>query len=118
MKIRTQLIAGTVIFALLLIIISGLIFSTNQQLDKLMAQEDLANRITLEVSELGYLSNDYILYREPLQADRWNAKFTSVSTDIAHLDLSAPDGGFPDPENPVHPVYPCEFLPCFQCVPW
>ncbi len=91
MKIRTQLIAGTVIFALLLIIISGLIFSTNQQLDKLMAQEDLANRITLDVSELGYLSNDYILYREPLQADRWNAKFTSVSTDIAHLDLSASD---------------------------
>lgn len=91
MKIRTQLIVGFVIFALLLIIISSLVVSTNQQADELMQQEGTANNIALEVGELGYLSNDYILYREPQQAERWNAKFDSIAGDIAGLFVKLPE---------------------------
>jgi PAS domain S-box-containing protein len=91
MKIRTQLIAGILIFAVLLIVLSGFIVSTNQQLDKLMLQEDLVNSIALEVGELGYLSNDYILYREPLQEERWNTKYAAISADIARISVDNPE---------------------------
>ena len=69
MKIRTLLIASVVTFSILLLIISGLVIVTNQQIGKLVNQEATANTIALEVGELGYLSNDYILFREPQQAD-------------------------------------------------
>ncbi len=91
MKIRTQLIAGIVVFAFLLVIISGFIISTNQQLDRLMAQEDIANSIALKTGELGYLSNDYILYREARQAERWNAKYDSIAEEISRLDTDQPE---------------------------
>jgi len=91
MKFRTQLIAGFVIFALLLGIISGFVIVTDQQVNKLAAQEAIASNIALEVGELGYLSNDYILYREPQQAGRWNAKFTSISEEIGSLSVDPPE---------------------------
>ncbi len=91
MKIRTQLIAGLVTFALLLVIISGLVITTNQQAEHLVEQERIANSIALEVGELGYLSNDYILHREPPQAERWNAKFSSISDHIAGLSVDRPE---------------------------
>ena len=91
MKIRTQLIAGFAVFALLLAIISGLVITTNQQAENLISQEEIANTIALDVGELGYLSNDYILYREPQQVDRWNAKYASVSGNIASLSVDQPE---------------------------
>ena len=91
MKIRTQLIAGIVIFALLLAIISGFVIATNQQVEHIIDEEELANKIALEIGELGYLSNDYILYREPQQAERWNTKFASISEDIASLSPGQPE---------------------------
>ena len=91
MKLRTQLIAGIVLFAVLLAIVSSFVILTNQQVERLTVQEETANNIALEVGELGYLSNDYILYREPQQADRWNAKFAVISGDIANLSVDQPD---------------------------
>ena len=91
MKIRTQLIAGIVIFAILLAIISGFVIATNQQVEHIIDEEELANKIALEIGELGYLSNDYILYREPQQAERWNIKFTTISKDIASLSPGRPE---------------------------
>ncbi len=91
MKIRTLLIASVVTFSILLLIISGLVIVTNQQIGKLVEQEATANTIALEVGELGYLSNDYILFREPQQADRWNTKYASISDDIASLSVDQPE---------------------------
>jgi PAS domain S-box-containing protein len=91
MKIRTQFIAGIVVFAILLAIIFGLVLITNQQVEKLFDQETMAQGIALEVGELGYLSNDYILYREPQQADRWNTKYASISARIARLSVDQPE---------------------------
>ncbi|HXX54699.1 MAG TPA: PAS domain S-box protein [Methanoregula sp.] len=91
MKIRTQLIAGIVIFALLIVVISGLVIVTNQQVDRLAVQEHTANTIALDVGELGYLSNDYILYREPQQAERWDAKSASIAGEIANLSADQPE---------------------------
>ena len=91
MKIRTLLITSIVTFSILLMIISGLVVVTNQQIGKLVDQEVRANTIALEVGELGYLSNDFILYREPQQEERWNTKFSSISVDITHLSVDQPE---------------------------
>jgi len=91
MKIRTQLIASIVVFAVLLAIISGLVIATNQQVEQLIDQEEIANSIAIEAGELGYLSNDYILYREPQQAERWYAKFDSISSHVSSLSVDQPE---------------------------
>ena len=57
MKLRTQLIAAIVVFVILLVFLSGFVISTNQQVDSLSRQQDIANSIAIETGELGYLSN-------------------------------------------------------------
>jgi len=91
MKIRTQLIISMVFFAAALAIISASVVSTNQQVDRLSKQEELAKNIELEVGELGYLSNDYLLYRESQQIDRWVSKYSSIFADASNLTVERPD---------------------------
>ena len=91
MKLRTQLIAAIVVFVVLLVFLSGFIISTNQQVDSLSRQQEIANNIAIETGELGYLANDYILHREPQEADRWNAKYASISDNIARLSVDQPE---------------------------
>ena len=91
MKLRTQLIAAIVVFVILLVFLSGFVISTNQQVDSLSRQQDIANSIAIETGELGYLSNDYILHREPQLADRWNAKYESIAGNIGRLSVDKPE---------------------------
>ncbi len=91
MKIRTQLIISMVFFGVALAIISASVISTNQQVDRLVEQEELAKNIELEVGELGYLSNDYLLYRERQQIDRWESKYSSIFADVSNLTVEQPD---------------------------
>ena len=51
MKIRNLLIVSVVTFSIVLLIISGLVIVTNQQIGKLVNQEATANTIALEVGE-------------------------------------------------------------------
>jgi PAS domain S-box-containing protein len=91
MKFRTQLIISMVFFGLTLAIISASVISTNQQVERLNKQEELAKNIELNVGELSYLSNDYLLYHESQQIDRWEAKFSSISDDISNLTVDRPE---------------------------
>ncbi len=91
MKLRTQLIISMAFFGIALLIISASFISTNHQVDRLNKQEALATNIELKANELGYLSNDYLLYRESQQLDRWNSKYSSLSDDIANLSVDTPD---------------------------
>ncbi len=91
MKIRTQLIISTVFFAIALAIISASVISTNQQVERLNKQEELAKNIEIKVGELSYLSNDYLLYHENQQIDRWESKYSSISDDISNLTVSSPE---------------------------
>jgi len=70
LKLRTQLITAIVVFVVLLVFLSGFIISTEQQVDSLSRQQEIANNIAIETGELGYLANDYILHRESHEADR------------------------------------------------
>ena len=91
MKIRTQLIISMVFFAVALAIISASVISTNQQVERLNKQEELAKNIELKVGELSYLSNDYLLYHESQQIDRWESKYSSFSEDASNLTVDGSD---------------------------
>ena len=87
MKFRTQLIISIFFFAVALAIISVSVIATNQQVERLNSREELAKNIELKIGELGYLSNDYLLYHEDQQIDRWKSKFSSVSEEISNLTV-------------------------------
>ncbi|VVB64131.1 Methanogenesis regulatory histidine kinase FilI [uncultured archaeon] len=91
MKIRTQLIISMVFFAVALAIISASVITTNHQVEALNKQEELAKNIELKVGELSYLSNDYLLYHESQQIDRWEAKYSSFSEDASNLTVDGSD---------------------------
>ncbi len=91
MKIRTQLIISMIFFAVTLAIISASVISTNQQADRLSQQEELAKNTELQVGELGYLTNDYLLYRESQQIYRWESKYSSILDDVSNLTVDQPD---------------------------
>jgi PAS domain S-box-containing protein len=91
MKIRTQLFAGLFVIGILSVIIFALMITTNQQVEQLVDQANIADDITLGIGELGYLSNDYILYGEPQQIERWQTKYASVSELIAGLAVDQPE---------------------------
>jgi signal transduction histidine kinase len=91
MKIRSQLIGSIVFFGIALLIITASVISSNQHIDQVGRQEDLVKNVELKTNELGYLTNDYLLYRESPQLDRWELKYTSLSDDLANLTVDAAD---------------------------
>ncbi len=74
-----------VFFGIALAIISASVVITNQQVERLNKQEELARNIELEIGELNYISNNYLLYHESQQTDRWESKYSSISADISNL---------------------------------
>ena len=91
MKIRTQLIISMVFFVIALLIISASVIITNQQVEQLNKQQEIVKNVELKAGDLSYLSNDYLLYRERQQIDRWNSKYSSFSSDISNLRTDNPD---------------------------
>jgi PAS domain S-box-containing protein len=85
MKIRTQYFTTMMLFGIMLIIIAASLFVTNQNVERLNKNEDIADHIERDARELSYLSNDYLLYRESHQRTRWEAKFASLSVHLSNL---------------------------------
>ena len=79
MRIRTQFIITMLLFGIILVIIAASAIITHQQLEKASQQENLAANIAQGASELSYLSNDYLIYRESQQLKRWQSRFASFS---------------------------------------
>jgi PAS domain S-box-containing protein len=91
MKIRTTLLLSLGIFALILVIIFASVISTSQQVNRLNEQEQIASSVEKGANDLGFLSNEYLLYREDLQRDRWNAKYNAISDLLAGLSPDQPE---------------------------
>ncbi len=91
MKIRTQFIVTMLLFGIVLVVISVSAIITNRQVESVYKQERIAFSIAQGASELSYLANDYMIYQENQQLDRWNARFTSFSNDVARLQSSNPE---------------------------
>jgi signal transduction histidine kinase len=91
MKIRTQFIITLSLFGLLLVAIAGSLVNTNQKVERLNKQEEIAKSIEHIARELSYLSNDYLLHNESQQRARWEAKYSSLSENLENLVPNTPE---------------------------
>ncbi len=91
MRIRTQFIITMLLFGILVVIIATSAIITNQQIEKASEQEKIASSIAQGASELSYLSNDYLIYRESQQLKRWQSGFASFSNQVASLNVDKPE---------------------------
>ncbi|MBI4765086.1 MAG: HAMP domain-containing protein [Deltaproteobacteria bacterium] len=91
MKIRTQFIITMLLFGMILVIIAVSAINTSLQVEKASRQERIAAGIAQGASELSYLANDYLIYRESQQLSRWQSRFASFSNSVASLNLDKPE---------------------------
>ncbi|MBI2857691.1 MAG: HAMP domain-containing protein, partial [Chloroflexi bacterium] len=88
MRIRAQFIFTMLVFGVILAAISASALLTNAEIERASSQEKVAASIARAASELSYLSNDYVIYRESQQLSRWQSRFASFTADIARLQPS------------------------------
>jgi len=91
LRIRTQVIVTMLLFGIVLVIVALSAIITNQQAERADDQEKIAGNIAEGANELGYLSNDYLIYGESQQFRRWQSKFTLVSRQVAGLRVDSPE---------------------------
>ena len=91
MRIKTQLMITAAVFGMILIAIAAVTIIADQHGREASEQEKIAVSITQKASELSYLANDYVIYRETQQLERWQSKFASFSDDVSRLDVEDPE---------------------------
>jgi signal transduction histidine kinase/HAMP domain-containing protein len=91
LRIRTQFIVSMVVFGVVLAAISASAVITSRQVTKASEQDAIAHDIALGASELSYLANDYVIYRESQQLDRWQTRFARFSADVSSLQAERPE---------------------------
>lgn len=64
---------------------------TNEQVEQIINQEQIAENIQTGASNLGYLSNDYFLYQESSKLALWQSEFSTLSTDLSNLNPTSPE---------------------------
>jgi PAS domain S-box-containing protein len=79
------------LFGIILVILAVSAIITHQELEKASEQERICANIAQGASELSYLSNDYLIYRESQQLKRWESRFASLSNQVASLNVGKPD---------------------------
>ncbi len=85
MRIRTQFFVGMALFGIIMAVILASVVITNRELKNIDKQEGVAASVSEGAIELGYLSNDYVVYRESHQLDRWETRFASFSAEVDGL---------------------------------
>ena len=91
MRIKTQFIITMLLFGVILAAISTSAIITNQRVESASEQENVTASIAQGASELSYLANDYVIYRESQQLERWQTRFTSFSSEVAKLNVNVPE---------------------------
>ncbi len=91
MKLKSQLMISIIIFAIILIIVSGSIIVTDQELTQISNNEKIANTLNTGASSLAYISNDYFLYQQNDQLTLWQTQFSSLTEDLSKLNSSVPE---------------------------
>ena len=72
-------------FGALLVIAAALTIVTSRQAQEMRVQVRVANDIARGAGELVYLAEDYLIYRESRQLERWSVKFGMVSAQVSGL---------------------------------
>ncbi|MDD5169934.1 MAG: PAS domain S-box protein, partial [Syntrophales bacterium] len=91
MRLRTQFIISMLLFGTILVITATSAIITNQQVEKVTEQERRAVDIARGAVDLGYLSNDYLIYRESQQLERWQKRFSSFAEQVSGLMVGKPE---------------------------
>jgi len=79
------------LFGMILAVLAASAIITHQKLEKTTQHEDLAANIAQGASELSYLSNDSLIYREGQQLSRWQSRFASLSNQVTSLNVEKPE---------------------------
>ncbi len=91
MKIKTQFIITMILFGVILVVLAVSAIITSQHIESAKEQENIASSVAQAASELSYLSNDYLIYRESQQLTRWQSRFASFSSQVASLIVDKPE---------------------------
>ncbi len=91
MKLKTQFVLSIILFGVTVFLIGVAVVYANLESGRLNRQREVAGRIERGMSELSYLSNDYLLYEEEQQRTRWEAKWLSVSKDLSAIEAETPE---------------------------
>lgn len=91
MKIRIQFILTIFITGIILIIITASVIIANQKMAEINKQVEIASSIQQHANDLGYLANDYLLYKEKQQLSRWESRFLLLSSELASLKPETPE---------------------------
>jgi PAS domain S-box-containing protein len=91
MRIKTQFTITMLLFGVILVVIAASAIITHQKRQRASQQENLAVRIAQGASELNFLANDYLIYRESQQLQRWQSRFASFSSQVASLHVDKPE---------------------------
>lgn len=88
MKIRDQFILTTAIFGLVLAVLAASLFFTDQRIQSISSQQQIADTIEQDARDLSFLSNDYLLYQEAQKYSLWETKYISVFNNLSTLSDS------------------------------
>jgi len=91
MRIKTQFIISLLLFGALIILVAASTIIMNQRVAWANQQHSLANKIAIGANELASLANDYVMYREDRQIERWRSRFASFINDVAALRPESPE---------------------------
>ncbi len=91
MRIKTQFIICLVVFTITLLIIAVSVVATEQRVDYLNVQQEIASNIERGASNLNSISVNYFLYQEDLQLSRWNMTLSFLSDDLANIRANDSD---------------------------
>ncbi len=79
------------LFSVLLAGVSVSVIVTGRRVEKTARQERIVYGIVEGVSDLSYLSNEYLMHRESQHLSRWASRFASFADDVASLDVDWPE---------------------------
>ena len=79
------------LFCIVLVVVAVSAVIINLRRQEMSRQEKIARDITQGAGELGYLSQDYVIYGERQQLDRWQSLYTAFSSKVACLQANRPE---------------------------
>ena len=91
MRIKTQFMITMLLFGVILVVFAISAITTSERVEKAGEQERIAAGIAQGASELSYLANDYLIYREIQQSTRLQSRFASFSELVASLYSDRPE---------------------------
>jgi signal transduction histidine kinase len=89
MKIKTQFRINILISICLAVVVAGILFYADREIDRETEKNFLADRISKGVFELFMVSNTYLTYHEERPREQWNVKLASLKKMIDDARLGA-----------------------------